>query len=57
MKNPSSPKRLTWLIGLGCGIAGIIGHVLLVPYLTLYSFTLVTIGFIILAVGTSVRGF
>jgi len=55
--NPSSPKRITWIIGLTCGIAGIIGHLIAVPYLTLYSFTLVMIGFIVLAVGTTFRGF
>jgi hypothetical protein len=57
MTNPSSPKRITWIIGLACGIAGIIGHLMAVPYLTLYSFTLVMIGFIVLAVGTTFRGF
>ena len=57
MTNPSSPKRITWIIGLACGIAGIIGHLIAVPYLTLYSFTLVMIGFIVLAVGTTFRGF
>jgi hypothetical protein len=57
MTNPSSPKRITWIIGLALGIAGIIGHLLPMPYLSLYSFNLIMIGFIVLAVGTTFRGF
>ncbi len=53
---PSAPKNITWIIGLVCGILGIIGHFVQVQVLSEYSFPLLLIGFIVLAVGTSVRG-
>lgn len=53
---PSAPKNITWIIGLVCGILGIIGHFGQVQVLSEYSFTLLLIGFIALAVGTSVKG-
>jgi len=52
---PSAPKQITWIIGLLCGIAGIIGHYASVKYLTEYSFPLLLIGFVALAIGTTFR--
>jgi hypothetical protein len=56
MKNPSAPLRITWIIGLISGILGIIGHFAQVQILTEYSYPLLLIGFLALAVGTSVKG-
>jgi hypothetical protein len=56
MNNPSAPKKITWIIGLTCGILGIIGHFAQVQVLTQYSFTLLLVGFVVLAVGTTVKG-
>ncbi len=53
---PSAPKNITWIIGLVCGILGIIGHFAHVQFLTEYSYTLLLVGFIVLAVGTSLKG-
>ncbi len=55
MKAPSSPKQITWIIGLITGFAGIIGHFASVPLLTEYSFPLLLIGFLVLAVGTTFK--
>lgn len=55
MKNPSAPKRITWIIGLICGILGIIGHFSEVKILTEHNYTLLLIGFIILAAGTTLK--
>ncbi|MEZ7497512.1 hypothetical protein QO200_02020 [Flavobacterium sp. Arc3] len=55
MKNPSAPKRITWIIGLICGILGIIGHFSNVPILTEHNYTLLLIGFVVLAVGTTLK--
>jgi hypothetical protein len=52
---PSSPKRITWVIGLVCGILGIVGHYVHIQILTEYSYALLLVGFIVLAVGTSFR--
>jgi hypothetical protein len=56
MNNPSAPNKITWLAGLILGILGIIGNFAQVDYLTEYSFTLLLIGFIFLAVGTTFKG-
>ncbi|WP_185964646.1 hypothetical protein [Flavobacterium sp. GT3R68] len=53
---PSAPKNITWIIGLICGIFGIIGHFTQIQILTEHSFTLLLIGFVVLAVGTTVKG-
>ncbi|MEO7608444.1 MAG: hypothetical protein ABIV51_07500 [Saprospiraceae bacterium] len=55
MTNPSAPTRLTWIIGLACGILGIIGHYAQVQFLTEYSFVLLLIGFLALAAGTTFK--
>ncbi len=52
---PSAPKRITWIIGLICGILGIIGHYVNVQILTEYNYVLLLVGFVILAVGTTFR--
>ena len=55
MTTPSSPKKITWIIGLTCGILGIIGHYAHVEMLTEYSYALLLTGFLVLAAGTTFR--
>ncbi len=55
MTKPSAPKKITWIIGLACGILGIIGHYAHVQILSEYNYTLLLIGFIALALGTTFR--
>jgi hypothetical protein len=55
MKNPSAPKKITWIIGLIAGILGIIGHFAHVQILSEYNFELLLIGFLVLAVGTTFK--
>lgn len=55
MKAPSSPKKITWIIGLLCGIAGIIGHYEHVKFLSEHNYAFLLAGFIILAAGTTFR--
>ncbi|HEY1061707.1 MAG TPA: hypothetical protein VGE44_08470 [Daejeonella sp.] len=55
MKAPSAPKQITWIIGLICGILGIIGHYTNVPFLTEHNYSLLLIGFIALAAGTTFK--
>ncbi|MFV8365141.1 hypothetical protein [Flavobacterium sp. XS1P27] len=54
--NPSAPKKITWIIELICGILGIIGHFIDVQVLTEHKYTLLLVGFFVLAVGTTVKG-
>lgn len=56
MKTPSAPKNITWIIGLICGLLGIIGHYANVQILSEYSYILLLTGFLVLAAGTSFRG-
>ncbi len=55
MSAPSSPKKITWIIGLVCGILGIIGHYAHVQILSEYNYVLLLTGFIALALGTTFR--
>jgi hypothetical protein len=55
MAAPSTPKKITWIIGLGCGILGIIGHYVQIQILTEYNYILLLFGFLVLAAGTSFR--
>lgn len=55
MTTPSSPKRITWIIGIVCGLLGILGHYTHVEIISEHSYLLLLIGFIVLALGTSFR--
>ncbi|WP_200820610.1 hypothetical protein [Algoriphagus boritolerans] len=53
---PSAPQKITWIIGILCGILGILGHFAQIQFISEYSFTLLMVGFIALALGTSLKG-
>lgn len=53
---PSAPQKITWIIGLICGILGILGHFTQVEFISEHSFTLLIVGFVALALGTSLKG-
>jgi hypothetical protein len=55
MSTPSSPKKITWIIGLVLGTLGILGHYAHVEFLSEYNYVLLLSGFIVLAVGTTFR--
>jgi hypothetical protein len=55
MSAPSSPKKITWIIGLLLGTLGIIGRYGHVEFLTEYNYVLLLGGFIVLAAGTTFR--
>ena len=55
MSTPSSPKKITWTLGLVFGILGIIGHYVHVDFLSEYSYPLLLTGFVILAAGTKFK--
>lgn len=56
MTSPSAPQKITWIIGLLCGILGIIGHYANVPVITEHNYILLLVGFIALAAGTTFKG-
>lgn len=53
---PSAPQKITWIIGMILGILGILGHFTQVEFISEHSFTLLLVGFIALALGTSLKG-
>jgi hypothetical protein len=55
MSAPSSPKKITWIIGLLLGILGVLGHYAHVAFLSEYNYVLLLSGFIALAAGTTFR--
>jgi uncharacterized membrane protein YbaN (DUF454 family) len=55
MKNPSAPKKITWIIGIVCGVLGIIGHYADVQILSENNYILLLIGFVVLALGTTFK--
>jgi hypothetical protein len=55
MSAPTAPKKILWIIGIACGLGGIIGRYAQVQILSEYNYMLLLIGFIVLAVGTSFR--
>lgn len=55
MLAPSSPKKITWIIGLASGILGIVGHYAQVEILSENNYILLLTGFIVLAAGTTFR--
>ncbi len=55
MKAPSSPKKITWIIGMISGILGIIGHYTHVQILSENNYILLLIGFLVLLAGTTFR--
>jgi hypothetical protein len=56
MNNPSAPKKITWIIGLISGLLGIIGHFVQIQFLSVNSFVLLLVGFVVLAIGTTFKG-
>jgi hypothetical protein len=52
---PSSPLKITWIIGLLLGVLGIIGHFAQVQYISENNYILLLAGFIVLGVGTTFK--
>ncbi len=53
---PSAPNQLLWAGALIIGFLGILGHYTSIDILSQYSYEFLLIGFILLVVGTTLRG-
>lgn len=53
----SAPKQVVWIISLILGILGILGFLVPLPVITGLAFWLVTVGFVLLVLGTALSGF
>lgn len=56
MMKPSAPKKTLWIVALILGILGIVGHFVHIQYISQYSFELLLGGFVVLALGTTLKG-
>lgn len=52
----NAPKFVTWVIAVVFGVLGIAGHFVAIPFVSEYSFWLETVGFVILALSTFLKG-
>jgi heme/copper-type cytochrome/quinol oxidase subunit 1 len=50
------PKFIVWLIAVILGALGIVGTLVAIPVVSAYAFWLLTIGFIVLALSTVLKG-
>lgn len=53
----NAPKQIVWIIALVVGILGILGYLIPLPVVTGLAFWMVTVGFVLLVLGTALKGF
>ena len=53
----SAPKQIVWIISLILGVLGIIGKFVAIAVVSANAFWLVTVGFVLLILGTFLKGF
>lgn len=53
----NAPKQIVWIIALVLGILGILGYLIPLPVVTGLAFWMVTVGFVLLVLGTALKGF
>ena len=53
----SAPKKTTWWIALVVGAIGIVAHLVTIPVLSGFAFWLVAAAFVLLILGTYLKGF
>jgi hypothetical protein len=51
----SAPKNVTWWIAVVLGVLGILGNFVSIPFVSDYSFWLVVVGFVLLALATYLK--
>ena len=52
----NAPKKNIWWISVILGVLGVLGAVVTIPFISAYAFWLVTVGFILLALSTVLKG-
>jgi uncharacterized membrane protein HdeD (DUF308 family) len=52
----NAPKVITWWIAVIVGVLGIVASFVTIPVLSVYAFWLVVVGFVLLVLGTFVKG-
>jgi len=52
----SAPKNVTWWVAVVVGVLGILGSFMTIPFVSDNSFLFVVVGFVLLALGTLLKG-
>ena len=52
----NAPKKITWLISLIVGVLGVVAYLVTIPVLSVYAFWIVVVGFVLLILGTFLKG-
>ena len=52
----SAPKNVTWWVAVVVGVLGILGSLIAIPFVSANSFLFVALGFVLLALGTLLKG-
>ena len=53
----SAPKKTTWWVAVVVGVVGVVANLVTIPVISGFAFWLVVIGFVLLALGTYLKGF
>ncbi len=53
----SAPTQAVWIVAIVLGVLGILAHVVPIAPLAAYAFWMVSLGFILLALSTMLKGF
>jgi hypothetical protein len=52
----SAPTRPVWIVAIILGVLGLLGKFVAIPFVTAYAFWLLAVGFVVLAIGTALKG-
>lgn len=52
----NAPKQIVWIIAVIVGVLGILGHFVVIPFVSAYAFWFVVVGFVLLALATLLKG-
>jgi len=52
----NAPTQLVWIISVIVGVLGILGKLIVIPFVTVYAFWFVAVGFVLLALATFLKG-
>ena len=53
----NAPKKVTWWVAVVVGLVGLLGKIITIPFVSAIAFWLVFVAFVLLALGTYLKGF
>lgn len=52
----NAPTQTYWWVAIVLGVAGVVGNFVALPFVTAYAFWFVTVGLVVLALSTLLKG-